>query len=75
MPHRLDTRDPAFESAFAAFLSAKRDSQADVSATVAEIIAAVRAEGDRALIAYTERFDAQSLTPDRLRIGDRKSVV
>lgn len=34
----------------------------NVEATVSEIIAAVRAEGDRALLAYTERFDGAALS-------------
>ncbi len=69
MPHRLDNRDAGFEAAFERFLTVKRDSQADVSATVAEIVAAVRARGDEALIDYTRRFDDQALTADSLRIA------
>ena len=36
---------------------------------MAAIIADVRAEGDAALLRYTERFDRLTLTADRLRIA------
>lgn len=38
------------------------------NAAVAEIVAAVRKEGDAALLRYTEAFDKVKLTPDRLRV-------
>ncbi len=49
----------------------RRDALADVSGTVAEIIAAVRAEGDKALFRYMEQFDGVRLsslevTPEEL---------
>ena len=37
--------------------------------TVREIITTVREKGDRALIDYTEKFDRQVLTEDRLRVS------
>jgi histidinol dehydrogenase len=51
-----------FEARFAALLGAKRESSPDVDATVREIIARVRAEGDAALIDYTQRFDRADLS-------------
>jgi histidinol dehydrogenase len=53
----LRQSDPDFETRFAAFLATKRESSPDVDATVREIIARVRAEGDAALVDYTRRFD------------------
>ena len=53
--------DAGFEERFAAFLSTKRESSPDVDATVREIIARVRAEGDAALIDYTRKFDRADL--------------
>jgi histidinol dehydrogenase len=50
-----------FEARFTAFLSTKRESSPDVDATVREIIARVRAEGDTALIDYTRTFDRADL--------------
>ncbi|MBR4702717.1 MAG: histidinol dehydrogenase [Oscillospiraceae bacterium] len=49
----------------------RRDALADVSGAVAEIIAAVRAEGDKALFRYMEQFDGVHLsslevTPEEL---------
>ena len=43
-----------------------KEARVDVSATVAEIIAKVRAEGDAALKYYTEKFDKASLTSLRV---------
>ena len=57
MPVELTTAAADFEAAFARMLSAKREDSADVSDTVAAIIADVRARGDAAVIDYTTRFD------------------
>ncbi len=65
---RLRTADPAFPAAFEALLDEARQTTANVDATVAAIIAAVRAQGDAALIDYTARFDRQTLTPATLRV-------
>ena len=69
MPQFLDHSDPDFETQFTALLNAKREDSPDVDAIVAEIIADVRARGDAAVIALTERFDRIALTPDTLRIS------
>jgi histidinol dehydrogenase len=62
MVHTLDTRDADFEARFEALLGMKRESSADVNNVVAAIIARVRAEGDAALIAFTQEFDRLDLT-------------
>ncbi len=67
MPLRLNIADPGFEAAFAALVSAKRESDADVGAAVAAIIADVRKRGDSALIEYSARFDRLEITAERLR--------
>ncbi|MGY2048682.1 histidinol dehydrogenase [Methylobacterium sp. JK268] len=54
---RLDSRDPTFDADFARLLSAKREVAEDVDEAVRAIIAAVVAQGDDALVAYTRRFD------------------
>lgn len=69
MAQILSTTDEGFEAAFTALLSAKREDAPDVDATVREIVADVRANGDAALIAMTKKFDRLSLTPDTLEIG------
>ena len=70
MPLRLDRADPDFETRFAAFLATKREVSDDVDAVVRDIISRVRAEGDKALIDYTARFDHLELTPATIRIGE-----
>lgn len=66
----LSTEDAGFEAAFVALLSAKREDAPDVDATVAGIIADVRARGDAALIALTQEFDRLSLTPETLAFSE-----
>ena len=68
MPRRLDAREAGFEAAFAGLLAEKRDLDVDVDDAVAEILAAVRKDGDRAVIAYTQRFDRLELTPETMRV-------
>jgi histidinol dehydrogenase len=54
---RLSTADPGFETGFVALLEQAREAAQRVDTAVAEIIAAVRARGDAALIDYTANFD------------------
>src|SRR3990172_9478541 len=68
MPKRLHAADPGFEAAFAAFLATKREAAADVDAAVREIIAGVRAGGDRALIEMSMTFDAVDLAALGIRV-------
>jgi histidinol dehydrogenase len=68
MPVFLDATAADFETAFTALLNAKREDSPDVDATVAEIIADVRARGDSAIIDLTAKFDRITLTPETLRI-------
>ena len=57
MPRRLDTDHPDFASEFDALIRAERTGAEDVDASVAAILADVRARGDAAVAEYTERFD------------------
>jgi histidinol dehydrogenase len=57
---RLDTREPGFDSAFAALIDAARETTARVDEAVAAIIADVRARGDAALLDLTARFDGHA---------------
>ena len=68
MAKRLDSRDPGFEAAFEALISAKRAPDMEVDAEVAAILADVRENGDRALIALTRRLDGFEATLETLRV-------
>jgi histidinol dehydrogenase len=68
VPQRLDASSANFAAEFAAFLNAKRDTESTVDQVAADIVAAVRAEGDKALFAYTKRFDRFSIGADTVRI-------
>ncbi len=65
----LDTRTADFESRFAAFLTGKREASQDVDDTVRAIVADVRARGDNALVALTEKFDGFDVNRRGLRIA------
>jgi len=65
---RFDARAPEFESAFRAFLEAPRGAAADVDAAVAEIIAAVKAEGLAAVLRLGKRFDGADLDEGSIRV-------
>ena len=54
---RLNTRQPDFETRFAAFLTTKREVSVDVETDVRAIIAEIRDRGDAALHDFSQRFD------------------
>ena len=66
MPVFLNSRDDDFAGRFQALLEMKREDTPEVDDVVAGIIADVRARGDDAVIALTERFDRLTLTPDAM---------
>jgi histidinol dehydrogenase len=66
---RLTTTDLGFEAAFTALLGQARETTESVDQVVAKILADVRAEGDAALLRYTERFDRLTLSAGQLRIS------
>lgn len=66
---RLDASAPDFADAFAALVDDRRESDADVSASVSAIIRRVRAEGDAALHALTLDYDRHDLDASGWAIG------
>lgn len=68
MVRRLDMTKADFEAAFASLLGSKRETDEDVTAVVARILADVAARGDAAVIELTKRFDHLELTPETMRI-------
>ena len=54
---RLDTSAPDFEAEFARVLHWSADTDQEIEARVAAILADVRARGDAAVLEYTRRFD------------------
>ena len=69
MAIHLDNRQADFETAFAAFLTTKREVSEDVDRAVHAIIADVRARGDAALIDFSKKFDRIDLTPSTLAVS------
>ncbi|MEQ9061103.1 MAG: histidinol dehydrogenase [Gammaproteobacteria bacterium] len=59
--NRLDANAPAFAARLEALLAWDDDERPDVTAAVKEILAAVRREGDAALVRYTNRFDRRDV--------------
>ncbi len=70
MAVRLNNTDPDFETEFKTLLNAKRESAADVNASVTTILEKVRNVGDAALYEYTERFDHIDLRGIGLAISE-----
>ncbi len=68
MAVRLTSTDADFPNQFNRFLATKREVSADVDAVVSGIVARVRADGDKALIALSAEFDKLDLTKLGLRV-------
>ncbi len=68
MPKTLSTADAKFEQGFTSLLSEKREVSSAVDDAVRGIIAEVRADGDKALIALTQKFDHSDLSKTGLRV-------
>jgi len=64
---RVAVDSPAFEEALKALAARGGTGDPQVDEAVAGIVARVRDEGDGAVLAYTERFDRVTLTPDTMR--------
>ncbi len=68
MPQRLDIRDANFTAQFKTFLYSRDAGEKQVSDTVSQILARVKAEGDSALLAYTTQFDRYEATLENIRV-------
>lgn len=76
MTWRLDTRAEGFDAAFERLVSARRETGGDVRTAVADIIAAVRQDGDDALRRFGMRFDGLDDTaPLRLTADEIETAV
>ena len=69
MVKRLNASDPGFADAFEIVLNAKRENDADVNQSVADIISDVQRRGDEAVLEYTQRFDRMEISAAELAIG------
>ncbi|MDP1630468.1 MAG: histidinol dehydrogenase [Caulobacter sp.] len=65
---RFRFSDPDFDSVFRGFLDERRGSPADVDAAAAEVLAAVKADGLKAVLDYTRKFDRVDLTEQSIRV-------
>jgi histidinol dehydrogenase len=75
MAIRLNTRSADFAQKFRVFLDGKRESSADVEATVRAIVADVIAHGDRALKEYTRKFDRLDLDRAGLKVTPEETAT
>ncbi|MGB3710154.1 MAG: histidinol dehydrogenase [Erythrobacter sp.] len=60
----LRSSDEDFERRFSRIVNARRETDSDVAITVRDILRAVKGNGDKALVNYTQRFDGYSLVED-----------
>lgn len=72
---RLDASDQGFAAEFDALVNDRRESDSDVSADVAAIIARVKAEGDVALADYTAKFDRFDLDASGWSISEEECAA
>lgn len=68
MPRRLLKNSTSFDQDFAALLTEKRETGADVTETVLTIINSVKERGNDALIELTQKFDRFPLTVETMRL-------
>ncbi|MEQ1775719.1 MAG: histidinol dehydrogenase, partial [Burkholderiales bacterium] len=59
---RFSSRDADFDARLSALLAFESAQDPQIDATVAEILADVKARGDAAVIEYTQRFDRLGMT-------------
>ena len=61
--------DPEFTATFAAFIDERRETPDEVDAIVANVLAAVRAEGMAALLRFSREFDGVELDEGSIRVS------
>ena len=71
MVHKLSYTAKDFEEKFSAFLNLREESEKDISRDVSAIVAEVRKNGDKALIAYSKKFGDGDYTEKSLRFTDK----
>ena len=69
MPLRLDSKNADFAARFRDFLAVKREAAQDVETAVRNILAEVKAYGDRALLQLTLKFDRLDLAKVSMRVS------
>jgi len=68
MPLRLDSQSTDFSERIRAFLSVKREAAQNVESSVRNILAEVKAYGDRAVVQLTFEFDSLDLAKGGMRV-------
>ena len=66
----LKSVDPSFDKEFKDLLSANRNTEQDVSATVRDILKDVKRRGDQAVFDYTEQFDRLTLDAGSVQVTE-----
>ena len=61
--------DPDFETAFVRFIEERRDTPEEIDVLVRDVLAAVRAEGVKALLRFAHEFDKVELDEAGLRVS------
>jgi len=65
---RFNASDPSFAAAFKAFLDERRGAPENVDAAARNVLDAVQADGLKAVLSFTSRFDGVELTEDTIRV-------
>lgn len=72
MPITLETEQKDFTEKFNSFLSMRTESEASIAPVVSDIIKEVKAKGDLALLAYTEKFDKFPATAENIKVSEKE---
>ncbi|NRA87038.1 MAG: histidinol dehydrogenase [Rhizobiales bacterium] len=68
----LNWNDDAFSQKFKSLIAEKKENSHDVNKTVADILHAVKTNGDAALVEYSAKFDKLNITPDQFLISQAR---
>lgn len=71
---KLSTSQANFNNGFANLLSMREEGGEEISCVVADIIKQVREKGDKALFAYTEKFDRFAVDGETIIVSDKETA-
>ena len=70
MTLRLNTTDQSFKESFKKLIENDRNTSQDVSKIVVSILEKIKCDGDKALIELTNKYDANSLKLEQLKLSE-----
>lgn len=72
MTIKLTTSSSEFDKQFTSFIALREEGGGGVAGVVADIIAQVRSDGDKAVLAYTQKFDKFDATVENIKVSEKE---